>query len=225
MKKLLLAIGIFIMGAVAAQQAQTVGKYVFAGKAMGLEKVIDSSGQEFYTKQATHGTFSVFSVSFQSSVTDVVLTNDRAAHNAYNNLYVIQYAQLARNGTGIVESKETEFKGFKTFEVSLHKSDYTPELWQKIILLRERMYYIKYFANANTDSAQVEYEQLSNAVQIVNVKPEQQFDRWNIYMKARVRYQIIWAIIIFGTFGFFYNRWDKKQSRRAEIRDAAKCEE
>lgn len=224
MRTILLAVSILTASALAAQQTHYIGRYMFADTLLGLQRLIDSTGFEYYGKSTALGGFTVISIPYKSSVIDVFVPNNTAIKNAYNDIYVKHYAQLERYATGIIERKDIDYKGFKAMEIRKHKSDYTPELWERIVLIRERLYNIKYNAIANNDSARAEFEQLNDALQIVNVEPNQQFDRWNIYVSSKGLAQIVISLIVFGTFAFFYNRWDNKNKRLAEMREAGQAD-
>lgn len=210
MKKLLLALAVLITGVAAAQQPFYSDEYVLIKDA----------------PQAQYGTLSVIATDYKPGVLAMFMPAHLNLEQAYEGIYKERYAQLAISASNVVERKAVDYKGYKAMEVKLHKSDVTPEQWNKIVVLRDKIYTISYSPDTIADVVNAEYETITNnAVQMVDVTPSGQYMRLNFKGTRRVLLEILIAIVVFSTFGVAYTRWDKKNKMREEAREAGRRNE
>lgn len=210
MKKLLLAIGILITGVAAAQQPFYSDEYVLIKDA----------------PQTKYGKLSVSATDYKPGVLAMFMPANLNLEQAYEKVYKERYAQLAISASNVVERKAIDYKGYKAMEVKLHKSDVTPEQWNKIVVLRDKLYTISYTPDTIADATNAEYESITNnAVQMIDVTPNSQYMRLNFKGTRRVLLEILIATIVFSIFGVAYTRWDKKNKMREEAREAGRRNE
>ena len=210
MKKLLLAIGLLIMGVAAAQQPFYSDEYVVVKDA----------------PQTQYGKLSITATDYQPGVLAMFMPTSLNLEQAYEGVYKERYAQLAISASNVVERKMVDYKGYMAMEVKLHKSDVTPEQWNRIVVLRDKLYTISYTPDTIADVVNAEYERITNnAVQMVEVAPASQYMRLNFKGTRRVLLEILIATIVFSIFGVAYTRWDKKNKMREEARELGRRNE
>lgn len=163
----------------------------------------DSAGLKTYNKTGQYGTFAISAKPYKNPFYSWVLGSKTNIHNRYNDVYIDVMNKLGNTGTPALSTAYGTYQGFDVCDLYAHQTNYNPELWTRLILIKDKIYYFEYYPNADNNSAKAEFNTYCNSITITNCQPNAQFVRGNIDFSETKS----WLIIISGITGLLTLVW------------------
>jgi hypothetical protein len=179
-----------------SQAAETlvIDNYITIQNADGFTEH-DSAGVKTYNKSGQYGTFAINAKQYKNPFYSLVLGSKTNIHNRYNDVYIDVMNKLGNTGTPALSTVYSTYQGFDICDLYSHQTNYNPELWTRLILIKSKIYSFEYYPNADNNSAKAEYNTFCNSVTITNCEPNAQLVRGNIDFSETKSWLIIIAVI------------------------------
>jgi|GEM_PF-4606154 len=177
-----------------AAETLVIDNYITIQNAEGFT-THDSADVKTYNKAGQYGNFSFTANNYKNPFYSLVIGSKTNIHNRYNDVYIDVMNKLGNTGTPALSTVYGTYQGLDICDLYAHQTNYNPELWTRLILIKDKIYYLQYYPNADNNLAKAEFNAYCNSVTITNCEPNAQFERGNIDFSETKSWLIVIAVI------------------------------